>query len=1452
MAKAPPNKERSRAFTTTTARTFVNRDEWLQKRQARSSKVRSSENRIFFVATMFFGWTSFVLLIYAIFTPYWFLINPRPHTRPLELRVLGPNTIREGYADEFDPLELSNHRNNQHNGADADGFATRSLAELRDNVCSDFQITNCGVECDDMELLRGIKVPCDEFKVATPPLPVPIKPSWRLIQGSEEEQRSAFLHAQEISVLRDHCRERQSILDQIADSMEDPCPVGYKHTKQFRCHVAGRKWNDVACKMDPRVIGHPLYNVSQAPTYVHVAGWAEFQARYASWCSVRELRCKLLEDLTFHGETLRNGLLGAIALLIVASRLGVSRWRYDIYLLIGLLYALIAGMILVICFNYQSNLESTLSKALNRRDFAGRPYVHAMKGYGKGRLLGKDTNLDSAEWTYLKINAHVSFTVATALQPSGVQHLWGFYTSIASGVVAMMAAVTCIELHLSVRGISPICCLLGLIVKISLIIPGFIKYLIDEYLAPYPVLHVYPWQKLYPTCFTCGTWLPWPFDQIWDVGICLPVHLVRSIWDYVSCQDICSPAEKSVLLKKGIRNDRLQSLLCSRRSYFVVMGGLGLVNFWLNAQAVIDVSHRMIRVRQSLNMETQYPAYRCDANEGVCPGGSPDPTALFRYGADMGGRVVAIIREGTTWVDTCEAIMQWLANFFALCCAWCALANWTDFTTSRRYCVIGWLAMMMMPAVTCMLNANGFVNWDKVEGTTLELSAEVMEEVSLFFGAQPCKQAKDNVEFAMHKADRICSQVLALEFLLPSSAAQVVTGCKSFSETRTGIIENKILENATAFCKSVEDMVNSAPQGRENVKKAVRVYMPTIIDIQKGIVGIRQGLLNMKRLIPAVMSMIPALMQGGLMIKNMLPRQTLPSILTTLPWAYTTLYWVQYQLYYQILGGFTMLFAGLLLSFGPMVYFIYGSQYKIVQPMDDQQSITLTFRIWYYALIGAMIIPYGLFGVYIVYLNSVFTDQVWASVLDSFTAGALASTVSGTMSSLAYTLQAGIDWFVGELVTHHMAGSIPMMLASTRSQEEAEVCNEMLQTEIDLDTIAKGTYVCGGLGDPDRLHPPEEDEAGWQEKAQIYSVSLAYKDFTTLDAFAGHIYSDPDLGRELRRARRKWFALMTDPPEEAYVGKDKRLIRSNTRTFTKATASAMSFAASTHVTLEPSDEEESENDTASQSQDHSNDSVVAREAGESSEPRAASSKLVATRNRIVQGLRRVSRIQRDPLNDSGASASSEAGSRRRSLGGIILQSMRQQQRRADGAGEMEMQTQRGTHWDQGPDPCISGNIEATGYARSSAASAAASFLPAEGTRPPSYKAPPPAVGTSFHLAPPTAGHQVHSGHSSGNSSWVGGAPSNWGSAMPASWSTMQQGPAHWQQQQQHHMGQHGAASSGMAASQGGHPTAGRPYSPYPGQQNVTSATSSFWSAGAAGSSGPPQGKQPGWGQPRGW
>jgi len=94
---------------------------------------------------------------------------------------------------------------------------------------------------------------------------------------------------------------------------------------------------------------------------------------------------------------------------------------------------------------------------------------------------------------------------------------------------------------------------------------------------------------------------------------------------------------------------------------------------------------------------------------------------------------------------------------------------------------------------------------------------------------------------------------------------------------------------------------------------------------------------------------------------------------------------------------------------------------------------------------------------------------------------------------------------------------------------------EVLGSTLDLDSVDKGTYVCGGLGDPARLHPSEQGD--WNEKATVYATSLAYKDFATLDAFAGHMKGDPMLPAVLARARKSWYRLLNNPPSGAFDGR---------------------------------------------------------------------------------------------------------------------------------------------------------------------------------------------------------------------------------------------------------------------------------------------------------------------------
>ncbi|CAK0905108.1 unnamed protein product [Prorocentrum cordatum] len=288
--------------------------------------------------------------------------------------------------------------------------------------------------------------------------------------------------------------------------------------------------------------------------------------------------------------------------------------------------------------------------------------------------------------------------------------------------------------------------------------------------------------------------------------------------------------------------------------------------------------------------------------------------------------------------------------------------------------------------------------------------------------------------------------------------------------------------------------------------KMRRTITPVIKDGLLLAVAFKSTITNLLSLLGAIMSMAPALMQGGLMVKNQVPQQTMPAILTTLPWAFSLMTWAQYQAYYQVLGSRFFLVACLCLSYGPILYYFFAKQYNVIQPMCDQQSVTFTFRIWYYALFLAILFPYILVAAYfgvidegteLGYIKHRAITKLFSPELRD-----VVNVISNSICMYAYTLQAGIDWFVDELVGHHLAAHAPLCLAASQSPEEATVLQKMLDTSLDQEQIDEGTYVCGGLSDPFPTRPSADGT--WSDKVKVYTSCLAYKDFATLDQMAGH------------------------------------------------------------------------------------------------------------------------------------------------------------------------------------------------------------------------------------------------------------------------------------------------------------------------------------------------------------
>jgi len=108
-----------------------------------------------------------------------------------------------------------------------------------------------------------------------------------------------------------------------------------------------------------------------------------------------------------------------------------------------------------------------------------------------------------------------------------------------------------------------------------------------------------------------------------------------------------------------------------------------------------------------------------------------------------------------------------------------------------------------------------------------------------------------------------------------------------------------------------------------------------------------------------------------------------------------------------------------------------------------------------------------------------------------------------------------------------MAAHAPIMIAASPRPEVAKEWVKQLNTQLDVDSIEEGVYVCGGLSDPNIVYPPQLGE--WRHKAQTYAISLARKDFETLDAFAAHIQQDKELPEIMERGRRCWYKWMDYP-----------------------------------------------------------------------------------------------------------------------------------------------------------------------------------------------------------------------------------------------------------------------------------------------------------------------------------
>jgi len=1124
---------------------------WLAMRNPQE-KV-SQTHFLSFSLIVLFGGLSMSLLMYSIISPYWFMMHSRAYTKDPEVRVLGLTKLVEA----SDPVKLNVTKT----------FPSYNLDLRRRVVCAGLKGHNykkpnapCGIDCEDKDLLGQVRVRCEKGGHRKTPyeIPIPQPKSIERVRGIELNG----MHA--IDVLEYGCDKEKT---KCGGLLGIKCNEGYRCCSKdvraqdkYRCpHPTkpNKTRSQALCCLDESIkkLGQTLFNQSKPPTYVALYGWAKWQIKILRdmqdtkkevtedgehWCTVHELRCRTLTEFVDNGWWCCMFLTVSVILITCALAFAMLSFRQKNVFVVGLLFFLGGVVASVTIHNYYWRTAEAVNRTMTPRDKFNRPWIHPMDQYDdENRTIFKNKHAyELAEWTYLRLNARVDFATADLDYPGPFKELWGYTLGKFGAFMSIVAGFACVELHLSLKAMSPSSQIVKHAGTVLLCIPNCCKKFIDDKVAPYPVLFVYPWQKLYPYAFVCGS-CGFAVTVIWDWLLMTPVHLIRAVWDYVSCQDICSPQEKRALLAHGVVNDRLQSLLASRRSYFVCMAVLGVVAFATNTVDTVNISNDLTHFYRASNVQTQYPLYRCDITRGNCSTNEIDFDSAKRYSEDMLVRLVAILWEGTNRADTVKHVISWLGTFLSVFCSIGALVHWTDFRKSRRFCIVGWIFASLSPIVTSSIAEIDFVRWDRVEDHVATVGAEIAEEVMFHVtnhaSVESCKASVAAIDTGLPIAQNICGWYTWKWNIFKSE--EYVRGCDHF-EAAVVTYKATLITNSSTFCRKMDLFQSDGPSFRGQLQdKMRRTITPVIKDGLLLAVAFKSTITNLLSLLGAIMSMAPALMQGGLMVKNQVPQQTMPAILTTLPWAFSLMTWAQYQAYYQVLGSRFFLVACLCLSYGPILYYFFAKQYNVIQPMCDQQSVTFTFRIWYYALFLAILFPYILVAAYfgvidegteLGYIKHRAITKLFSPELRD-----VVNVISNSICMYAYTLQAGIDWFVDELVGHHLAAHAPLCLAASQSPEEATVLQKMLDTSLDQEQIDEGTYVCGGLSDPFPTRPSADGT--WSDKVKVYTSCLAYKDFATLDQMAGHLRDDDKLPMVLARARRPYWRMMSRPPDGAFV-----------------------------------------------------------------------------------------------------------------------------------------------------------------------------------------------------------------------------------------------------------------------------------------------------------------------------
>eukprot|EP00397_Hematodinium_sp_SG-2012_P001962 GEMP01001967.1.p1 GENE.GEMP01001967.1~~GEMP01001967.1.p1 ORF type:complete len:1109 (+),score=251.35 GEMP01001967.1:1290-4616(+) len=748
------------------------------------------------------------------------------------------------------------------------------------------------------------------------------------------------------------------------------------------------------------------------------------------------------------------------------------------------------------------------------------------------------------EWSWSRLLAYTDIGNKSVMYPDGFERMAAWYLVWFSMALCAIQILMAVDTYIFLRYEANLFDRLQAAVGILLCcFPFGVKKFVDVRIAPYDVLGIYPWQRTYKY-FSTGTLARvtrLPFDVcefIWDCVILHPLHWLRAMLDF-PVQDIASETEKAYLRKYGTQHDRCWAVFASRRSYLIVMVVLGWIVIPSQSAIIIQELLDSYSYDQSTQHDNSYLNYYCAMHDGDCDyqRARGDYVAFFHYTGQCFKKMFASVQTQIKAMDVSKGSAQLVSKTLSLAFGMTALRSWKNFGLSSKYCILSWFFYQLSPVVTSLIVVRNWINLSDVRIVADELSREVLAMVSTdeTMGKDLCSVVSEQ-QFtkAVETAQWACGYLQGwfyyglLEWIFRREGdnqtyeiiAKARQACFNFlgdQEHGSMGTMQKIIAWWYNVCSEFSNMAaggdattNSGAYAQKQIHLAkeaafhfIRIDLPEIIG---GLVGLRAALLNFKALFFPVLSMVPALLQGCLMMKNVIPQNTLGTLFVILPFAYVPLQWAQYQVVAQVVGDAVLIWGLILMSFSNLLYYFFGRYYNIAQPMDDQQSVTYTFRVWYYALVSTFIVPYAVLLLWVMFGTWAYRDVVYDKSIGWFftqaSAAEILDTIAGTVLCYVLTIQAAMDWFTMEACEQHRMAHAPWAVALGKTKEESEQYQQLLGSTIDLSLIDEGRYVCGGLKDVDRV-PKEvlQTITTWEEKAKTYAISLYHKHLDTCDAF---------------------------------------------------------------------------------------------------------------------------------------------------------------------------------------------------------------------------------------------------------------------------------------------------------------------------------------------------------------